>query len=134
MSDVMLHGVLNIPPELWSGDALDEMQRHDRYVQASELIQSLQQQCDALQAESKVKSEEIERCTNINYRLHLENLELQADNTMLHETFKDASLTYWSSGGFGNQDCDMGRITINLPIIQAKELMEAISLKESNDG
>ena len=42
MSDVMLHGVLNMPPELWKYDALDEMQRHSRYyVQASKRINDL---------------------------------------------------------------------------------------------
>ena len=31
MSDVMLHGVLNMPPELWSGDPIDTAQRYSRY-------------------------------------------------------------------------------------------------------
>lgn len=38
MSDVMLHGVLNMPPELWSGSHLDVYQRHHRYIQASRRI------------------------------------------------------------------------------------------------
>ena len=38
MSDVMLHGVLEMPPELWSGDRMDVLQRHGRYKQASERI------------------------------------------------------------------------------------------------
>ena len=38
MSDTMLHGVLNMPPELWGDDFLDKMQRYDRYLQASKRI------------------------------------------------------------------------------------------------
>lgn len=43
MGDTLLHGVLNMPPELWQdGDPLDQMQRHQRYAQASELIRELE--------------------------------------------------------------------------------------------
>lgn len=38
MSDVMLHGVLRMPPKLWTGDVFDVAQRHSRYVQASDRI------------------------------------------------------------------------------------------------
>jgi hypothetical protein len=48
MSDVMLHGVLNMPPELWSGSPIDVMQRHSRYLQASEYIGELTEQRDRL--------------------------------------------------------------------------------------
>ena len=41
MSDSMLHGVLNMPPELWGDDAVDTMQRHSRYVEASKIISEL---------------------------------------------------------------------------------------------
>lgn len=41
MSDIMLHGVLNMPPELWSNDALDKMQRYSRYMEASRRIEDL---------------------------------------------------------------------------------------------
>lgn len=41
MSDVMLHGVLNMPVELWSDCELDKAQRHSRYVQASKEIKRL---------------------------------------------------------------------------------------------
>jgi len=41
MSDLMLHGVLNMPPDLWDGGALDVMQRHGRYKQASKRINEL---------------------------------------------------------------------------------------------
>lgn len=39
MSDVMLHGVLCIPPELWRDDPLDVNQRYQRYIQASKRIE-----------------------------------------------------------------------------------------------
>ena len=48
MSDIMLHGVLNMPPELWSGEPIDVMQRHSRYVQASKYIYELIEQRDGL--------------------------------------------------------------------------------------
>jgi len=48
MSDVMLHGVLNMPPELWSGSLIDVMQRHSRYLQASQYIGELTEQRDRL--------------------------------------------------------------------------------------
>jgi len=51
MSDIMLHGVLNIPPELWSGTPIDVMQRHSRYVQASEYIKELCEQRDKAMCE-----------------------------------------------------------------------------------
>lgn len=42
MSDTMLHGVLNMPPDLWNDSELDKMQRHARYKQASERIALLE--------------------------------------------------------------------------------------------
>lgn len=44
MSDVMLHGVLNMPPECWSNSPLDVAQRHSRYVEASYRIQDLERE------------------------------------------------------------------------------------------
>jgi hypothetical protein len=41
MSDLMLHGVLNMPPELWGNHALDKMQRYSRYMEASRRIEDL---------------------------------------------------------------------------------------------
>lgn len=43
MSDVMLHGVLNMPPELWSDSPIDIAQRHARYVEASKRILELEE-------------------------------------------------------------------------------------------
>lgn len=38
MGDLMLHGVLNMPPELWGDDPMGLQQRHGRYKQASQRI------------------------------------------------------------------------------------------------
>ena len=40
MSDVMLHGVLCIPPELWDGNEMDVRQRYSHYLQASRRIEN----------------------------------------------------------------------------------------------
>lgn len=50
MSDVMLHGVLNMPPELWSGDPIDTAQRYSRYRQASRRIEDLSRALVAITA------------------------------------------------------------------------------------
>jgi hypothetical protein len=45
MSDVMLHAVLNMPPDMWDeDDIIGQVQRHARYVEASERIIELEQQ------------------------------------------------------------------------------------------
>jgi len=51
MSDLMLHGVLNMPVESWSDSELDKIQRRDRYTQASELILELERKNTALTEE-----------------------------------------------------------------------------------
>ncbi|MCP4984544.1 MAG: hypothetical protein GY928_00370 [Colwellia sp.] len=43
MSDVMLHGVLRMPPELWQDTEIDKQQRHSRYLEASKRIIELEQ-------------------------------------------------------------------------------------------
>lgn len=43
MSDVMLHGVLKMPPNLWSDSPIDIAQRHGRYVEASKRIEQLEE-------------------------------------------------------------------------------------------
>jgi hypothetical protein len=52
MSDLMLHGVLNMPPELWHGDPLDKMQRYGRYMEASRRIEDLSKALLSLTAAS----------------------------------------------------------------------------------
>jgi hypothetical protein len=46
MSEIM-EGVLRMPPDLWSGDALDVMQRHACYVQAADEITRLRAEVEA---------------------------------------------------------------------------------------
>lgn len=41
---IMLHGVLNMPPELWGSDQLDQAQRHSKYIEASEILNNQAQQ------------------------------------------------------------------------------------------
>jgi hypothetical protein len=48
MSDVMLHGVLNMPPNIWGNSPIDVKQRHSRYVEASKRIEAQEEQCDML--------------------------------------------------------------------------------------
>ena len=46
MGDVMLHGVLNMPPELWSNTNIDKLQRYDIYMAASRRIEDLDRKLD----------------------------------------------------------------------------------------
>lgn len=73
MSDVMLHGILNMPPELWHDTALDKMQRHSRYVQASKRINDLNKALIAM-----VNS-------NNNWRLYVSDEEEVLIDDMLRE-------------------------------------------------
>ena len=59
MSEIMLHGVLNMPPELWNdASPIDVMQRHARYVQASKYIDELESELTAAREElSELKEE-----------------------------------------------------------------------------
>jgi hypothetical protein len=38
----MLIGVLRMPPDVWTNDPLDEMQRHSRYNEAADEIEALE--------------------------------------------------------------------------------------------
>lgn len=44
MSDIMLQGVLRMPPELWHNNPLDIAQRRSRYVQAADRIDELERE------------------------------------------------------------------------------------------
>jgi Mg2+ and Co2+ transporter CorA len=44
MSDLMTHGVLRMPPDMWRDDPLDIAQRHSRYVAASDRIYELERE------------------------------------------------------------------------------------------
>jgi len=56
MSDLMLHGVLNMPVELWGEDKLDKIQRHSLYVEASDRIKNLELIIDELIETGKLNS------------------------------------------------------------------------------
>lgn len=51
MSDIMLLGVLEMPPSMWDGDSLDIAQRHSRYKQAAQRIRDDEALIDAKDAE-----------------------------------------------------------------------------------
>jgi hypothetical protein len=42
VSDVMLHGILNMPPGIWDNSDIHKAQRHDAYKQASKKILELE--------------------------------------------------------------------------------------------
>lgn len=42
MGDTMLHAVLNMPPDLWGNDPVDQLQRFSRYREASRRILDLE--------------------------------------------------------------------------------------------
>ena len=42
MSELMLLAVLRMPPELWTGEAIDVIQRHARYIDAADRIEAQQ--------------------------------------------------------------------------------------------
>jgi hypothetical protein len=60
MSDVMLHAVLCMPPELWDNSALDRLQRHSRYLEASNRIETQADRIKELEAEVARLSREVE--------------------------------------------------------------------------
>jgi hypothetical protein len=59
MSDTMLHGVLQMPPELWTNDAIDTAHRHSRYLEASKRIEQLEYERD----EARMKRDDVMRLT-----------------------------------------------------------------------
>ena len=48
MSDIMLHGVLCMPQELWQDTELDKRQRYSRYVAASRRIEDDEREIERL--------------------------------------------------------------------------------------
>lgn len=59
MSDTMLHGILQMPPRLWSNDAIDIAQRHGRYLEASERIMELERERDEARRELDLVSDKL---------------------------------------------------------------------------
>ena len=57
MSEIMLNAVLRMPPELWSNEPLDIMQRHSRYVEAADELDRLrdrEKHCPTMDEAEKV--------------------------------------------------------------------------------
>jgi hypothetical protein len=48
MSDVMLIGVLRMPPETWADDPISVTQRYSRYQQAADRIEKQQKLLDTM--------------------------------------------------------------------------------------
>jgi hypothetical protein len=44
---IILEGVLRMPPDCWGDSPLDVMQRHARYVEAADTIDTLREQLEA---------------------------------------------------------------------------------------
>jgi small-conductance mechanosensitive channel len=59
MSDAMLHGILQMPPELWSNDQIDILQRHGRYLEAFKRIMELERERDEARRE---RDEALKEC------------------------------------------------------------------------
>jgi hypothetical protein len=67
MSEIMLHGVLNMPAEMWHKDsAIDNIQRESRYIQASKLIY---EQADKIAELEKRNSEILNRVAEAETRM-----------------------------------------------------------------
>ena len=58
MSDVMLFGVLRMPPELWNDDSLiDKVARHGRYIEAADRIEQLEKELQEAKESIKTAGE-----------------------------------------------------------------------------
>jgi len=96
MSEVMLHGVLNMPIDIWSDDHLSKIQRHSRYVEASELIRNQDAEIDQLRQQLEAAEAEVKRLKSA---WHVETLsrkdqliaEQEAENDRLKQIIREAS-------------------------------------------
>lgn len=50
MSDVMLMGVLRMPPEIWGDGEIDKSQRFSRYIEAADRINAQEREIELLKA------------------------------------------------------------------------------------
>lgn len=64
MSDMMLHGVLCMPPELWADSDIDRYQRYQRYLQASRRIEDDEAEILRLRGELKEAHRILGCCTD----------------------------------------------------------------------
>lgn len=94
MSDLMLLGVLRMPPELWNDSPLDIRQRHSRYIEAAARIES-----DA--AELEALRHDLERSME-NHNATLAELAALRGDALRYRTLRD-KLTEWPSGRIKTQ-------------------------------
>jgi len=76
MSEVMLHGILNMPIDIWSDDILDKRQRHSRYVEASKLIREQEGEINQLRQKLEAAEAECARLKEENHNALLSYVEL----------------------------------------------------------
>ncbi|CAH1590701.1 conserved hypothetical protein [Vibrio jasicida] len=56
MSRTMLLGVLRLPIDCWDNGPVDQMQRHERYVEAADLIEDLDSKVEQLESQLEVQN------------------------------------------------------------------------------
>ena len=77
MSDLMLLAVLRMPPELWTGEAIDVIQRHARYIDAADRIEAQQSKIATLTEQVKALEEGAKYCIDIYMNLHVSEVSKQ---------------------------------------------------------
>lgn len=63
MSDMMLIGVLQMPPSLWGTDPLDKQQRYQRYLQAAIELELRAKEIERLKAKLQVAEDALDKFT-----------------------------------------------------------------------
>lgn len=81
MSDVMLHGVLRLPPDLWRDSAIDIAQRHGRYLEASQRIESDAAEIAGLKTYAATLAAERDAANAARMKLVQERFKLAAEAT-----------------------------------------------------
>lgn len=61
MSDVMLLGVLRMPPTMWNDGAIDVAQRYSRYLEAADRIESDEAKIAEMQKQITLQMELIDK-------------------------------------------------------------------------
>jgi len=83
MSDIMLLGVLRMPPELWNDDPIDRAQRHQRYLQAADRIEAQEKRIAELEWIARKLVSISDECDDLSkLGLHAETLADRARETV----------------------------------------------------
>jgi hypothetical protein len=93
VSDVMLHGILNMPPGIWDNSDIHKAQRHDAYKQASKRILELEKKLqnaneDLMATQDNLKSFQ---CTFEG----IEGVFCDADGSPAFEPFNAKEISKW---------------------------------------